>query len=317
MASRTYTRRDVIVACLCGFVLVVTAAAVGQARRELAARLLCEQNLAQIGRAMLIYANDYEDEFPKAGGRLNQWVAEIPSWRAQTRKEAWEVSADSRSGKITTTSCLYLLIKYIELTPRQFVCKSEPDTREFRLTAVPEQLPEGFTLRDAWDFGGWYDSRNNPSRHCSYAFHMPFGLYPLTTSSVPGFPVAADRNPWMDPNRVADANEGWAQFDPGLSGSVDPDKIRLGNSDAHQRDGQNVLYLDSHVEFRGRPTCGQLFDWADDNIYSIASEESALGKAKGLVPVAYHYDDNTPGAHPFNRKDAVLVQETGDLPLSE
>jgi hypothetical protein len=316
VAWGTCTRKDVIVACLCALLAVVTATAVGQARRELARRLMCKDNLSQIGIAMLIYTNDNWPDCPKAGARENQWVAEIPSWRAKTRNDAFGTSADHRYGKATTTSSLYLLVKYAGLTPRQFICQSEPDTREFRLANVPEQLPEGFTLDDAWDFGGWYDTRNNPARHCSYAYHMPFGRYALIDPWLLGgseMPLLADRNPWMDPNRVADPNEGWDQFDPGLSGSADPGKIRLGNSEAHQREGQYVQYLDGRVEFQSRATCGL----GGDNIYTIASDASAVGRAKGLAPVAYRYDDVTPGAHPFDRKDTVLVQESGDLSPSE
>lgn len=317
MAPGTFTRKDIIVACFCALVTAVTVSAVGQARRELACRIICKDNLSQIGMAMLIYADNYLDEFPKAGGRLNQWTAKIPSWRAKTRNEAFGMDAKGLNGNATTTASLYLLIRYAELTPRLFVCKSERDTREFRLADVPEQLPEGFTLRNAWDFGGWYDARNNPTRHCSYAYQMSFGRYSLKGYQEPEIPMLADRNPWIDPNRVADSNEGWDQFDPGLSGSADPNKVRLGNSEAHQRDGQNVLYLDNHVEFQRRPTCGQADDWMNDNIYTIVADASAVGRAKGLVPVAYRYDDNTPGQHPLNRWDTVLVQETGDLPPSE
>jgi hypothetical protein len=312
VASVTCTCKDVVVACLCGLLLIITVSAVGQARRELAFRAICEQNLSQIGRAMLIYAGDYEDEFPKAGARVNQWVAAIPSWRAPTGKEAWGISADGYHGKTTTTSSLYLLIRHAGLQPGQFVCRSEPNTRTFQLAHVPEQLPEGLTLLDIWDFGGWYDSRNNPTRHCSYAYHMPFGAY-LRMSWAEGIPVLADRNPWMDPNRVADLNEGWAQFDPGLSDSPDLDKVHLGNSEAHGRDGQNVWHVDGHVEFHNRPTCTQTSKWTDDNIYSIASDASAIGRAKGLAPVVYRYDDLTAGARPFNWRDAVLVQESGEL----
>ena len=42
--------------------------------RQIAFRLICGTNLSGIGKAMLIYSNDYEDEFPKAGGRRNLWT---------------------------------------------------------------------------------------------------------------------------------------------------------------------------------------------------------------------------------------------------
>ena len=38
--------------------------------RQIAFRTTCGTNLSGIGKAMLIYANDYQDELPKAGGRL-------------------------------------------------------------------------------------------------------------------------------------------------------------------------------------------------------------------------------------------------------
>jgi len=41
--------------------------------RQLAFRMTCGTNLSGIGKAMLIYANDYEDELPRAGGRNSTW----------------------------------------------------------------------------------------------------------------------------------------------------------------------------------------------------------------------------------------------------
>ena len=37
--------------------------------RQLAFRLTCGTNLSGIGKAMLIYANDYDNELPRAGGK--------------------------------------------------------------------------------------------------------------------------------------------------------------------------------------------------------------------------------------------------------
>ena len=41
--------------------------------RQLAFRMVCGTNLSGIGKAMLLYANDNDDELPKAGGRTNTW----------------------------------------------------------------------------------------------------------------------------------------------------------------------------------------------------------------------------------------------------
>ena len=37
--------------------------------RQIAYRMVCGTNLSGIGKAVLLYANDNEEEFPKAGGR--------------------------------------------------------------------------------------------------------------------------------------------------------------------------------------------------------------------------------------------------------
>ena len=80
--------------------------------------------------------------------------------------------------------------------PQYFVCPGDKGTTEFKLSEVPD-VREGFTLKDAWDFG--------PAGplHCSYAYRMPFVAFALKSTDDPTLPVAADRNPWIgSPGRV-------------------------------------------------------------------------------------------------------------------
>src|SRR5210317_1186622 len=119
--------------------------------RQLAFRMTCGTNLSGIGKAMLIYANDYEDELPKAGGRTNTWVNQIPDWTATTRQMAFGVAANNGTGQATVTSNFYLLVKYAEVTPKQFVCKGETDAKEFKLSEVTQKPNRAdFELIDAW-----------------------------------------------------------------------------------------------------------------------------------------------------------------------
>ena len=303
------TKKDVIIAVCCIVLIVLTAGAVRQSNRDAMFRQRCASNLSSLGKAMQIYANDYEDELPKAGSRRrNEWAPTLPNWAPQgrgSRSEAYGMTREnSYTGSVTATSSLYLLVKYSEVKVDQVVCPGEADTTPLNLRRVPEKLPEGFELIDAWDFGGRYNAQNNPSRHCSYAYHMPFGRYSLTMANDLKMAVMADRNPWMDPNRLADPDVGWARFDPSAS---DSDGARIGNSDAHGRQGQNVLFLDGHVRFHEGPTCGV----DNDNIYTIASDITELGSAKGRQPQVY---DPT---QPLNRRDSMLVQEVAfDIPIS-
>jgi hypothetical protein len=281
--------------------IVMTAGAVKEMGTEGAFRQTCATNLSGLGKAMLLYSNDYEDELPIAGGKVNEWVPTIPNWLGRVRTQAFGMNTrDGSGGKTTTTSSLYLLVKYAEVAPGKFVCPSEPKTRAFSLSDAKETLPVGLELFDAWDFGGRYDDCNNPSRHCSYSYHASFDhKYSLTLAYDAGMAILADRNPWIDPNRVNDAKLGWARFLEASEGA-DPNLIRLGNSDAHQREGQNVLFLDTHVAFQARPACGV----GADNIYTIDAGQSESGKTKQIAPRLY--DSSLRPAH---KRDSVLVQE--------
>jgi prepilin-type N-terminal cleavage/methylation domain-containing protein len=258
--------------------------------RQLAFRMTCGTNLAGIGKAMLIYANDYEDELPRAGGRLSDWSGPV-QWNAADRYGAYNVGTDGTGGRATITSCFFLLVKYAEVTPKSFICKGDTGTSEWQL-ADETQLPStDFEMIDAWDFG------SKPVEHCSYSYHLPFGQYALTTSSEPGLAVASERNPWIK-SPAADAGV-FANFQPDVSpynGSTE--QALAGNAISHQGDGQNVLFLDSHVEFAKRAYCSL----EDDNIFT-RSTNAVKGDPKGEQP-AY-----SASYAPRNRKDSLLVHD--------
>ena len=262
--------------------------------RQLAFRMVCGTNLSGIGKAMLIYANDYEDERPRAGGRNTTWGA-VKNWTAADRRAAFNLNVtDGTGGTASVSSCFYLLVKYAEVTPKSFICKGDAGTTEFKL-ADRTNIQANFELIDAWDFG---DATEN-WKHCSYTYHVPFGLYALTTSNEPGFAVAADRNPWI--KSPASDPLPFAAFVPdagATGGTGTSDQAKKGNAISHQSDGQNVLFLDSHVEFAKRSYCSI----EDDNIYTV-SRNATMGDALGLQPTP------APGLTPANRKDSLLVHD--------
>ncbi len=253
--------------------------------RAIAFRMVCGTNLSGIGKAMLIYANDYDDELPRAGiGAAPSLVRQLPAWNAPDRSTAFGVTSP---GRATLTSSFYLLVKYAEVTPKSFVCKSDSSTREFKLSFFGITDKE---LVDLWDFG----TTNNDAGadgYCSYSYHHPYNVYALTTSSDPGMAVAADRNPWVALVPAATTvtpgtDTDWTDYCNGI-GSGDSTLIKGGNAIAHQRDGQNVLFVDSHVSFEKSPAGGV----NDDNIYTCvagADDDRRIGlrpKDGGLLPV--------------------------------
>jgi prepilin-type N-terminal cleavage/methylation domain-containing protein len=255
--------------------------------RQIAFRMVCGTNLSGIGKAMLIYANDYEDELPRAGGRNSVWAARIPDWQAMNRFGAYGVAADGSGGTASISSCFYLLVKYAEVTPKSFLCKGDSGVSEFK----PANYGAGNRdLIDLWDFGPYNNETDNPSSHCSYSYHMPFGLYALTTSSEPGMAVAADRNPWMD--SPAGTAKDISLFNP----DGGKEAIKVGNAVAHQEDAQNVLFLDIHVGQEKNPFCGI----NEDNIYTFwDGGDIRVGGVPGI------------GSEPSDRLDSLLVHDGG------
>ena len=248
--------------------------------RQIAFRMVCGTNLSSIGKAMLIYANDYEDELPRSGGRNSTWAARIPQWDALNRFQAYNVGQDGSGGTANISSCFYLLVKYAEVTPKSFICKGDSGTTEFK------PADDGAGSRDLielWDFG------LEPETHCSYSYHMPFGLYALTTSSEPGMAVAADRNP-LQGSPAASAKDWPGIFAP----DGGKEAVKYGNAIAHQEDCQNVLFLDVHVGQEKRPFCGI----NDDNIYTYwDGGDIRIGAAPTI------------GSAPQDRLDSLLVTD--------
>jgi hypothetical protein len=268
--------------------------------RQIAYRMVCGTNLSGIGKAMLIYSNDYDESYPIAGGSGSAWSTNgyISDWDAVDEDTAFS------DGTATVSSSLYLLVKFADVTPKQFTCKGDGATA-FKLSDTTTTVAD---ITEVWDFG------DEPGKHCSYAYHLPYGSHTITVSSNAGCPVAADRNPYLDEN--ADAYiDGAAAGEDAPSWSIngvyyDPDKS--GNAAAHQREGQNILFNDIHVKFEKWPNYG--ID--SDNIWkswaaAAPPEPGVEGKQLGTVPYSSVLTGEGIG-EPEAEKDAYLVNERQD-----
>jgi len=293
------TRVEIVVILFVGILVLSLLPVACRRARVDDARATCAANLAAIGKAMLVYANDYEGALPRAGGRNTTWGI-LPQWAGVSRYQAYGLAADGTGGSATISSCFYLLVKYAEMTPKSFVCKGDVGTTEFRLSDLAPSVAMNFELIDAWDFGPMEDT----CKHCSYAYQMPFGLYALQMADDPHMPVAADRNPWLG-NATGEC-KALSLFKPDLplfQGT--PEQGRKGNSLSHKEDGQNVLFLDGHVIFEERSYGGL----DKDNVYLISSDLRE-GSPLGVAPVPY-------SVVPANRRDSILVHDPPALsPIS-
>jgi prepilin-type N-terminal cleavage/methylation domain-containing protein len=270
-----------IIALLMGVFILVLARL-----RQRAFRMTCQTNLSQIGKAMLIYTPDYTDPLPRAGGESSTWRPKINNWQATYRWDAFGINrTDGSGGHASVSSSLYLLVKYTELNPKLFVCPGDPGATEFKLppgiTGLSGQRP--LDLIDVWDFGP------NPSKHCSYSYHMLYGPYALTFAlSQRGMAIAADRNPWIDTPAAKAKDFSLFKWDGNTR------QQKAGNAFTHKGEGQNVLFMDAHVAFEKFPFCGV----KDDNIYTYWDGEDIQ---RGAVPVL--------GSQPADKLDSLLVHD--------
>jgi hypothetical protein len=253
---------------------------------------------------MFVYADDYEGALPRAGGPTTLW-GQTPNWMGMTRYHAFNLAVDTSGGRASISASLYLLVRYFKAPPRLFVCKADEGTTEFRVDELAVALPARFELADAWDFGPPMEAW----KHSSYAYHTPYTPYFLARSRDPNMAVLADRSPWIT-SPAAEAGH-YGDFQPDIPPWVGlAESARAGNAITHQRDGQNVLFLDGRATFETRAFCGgqnprrryMYGERFNDNIYTV-SWEMATGHPMGYVPEA------TWAFQPANVWDSVLIHD--------
>jgi len=285
--------------------------------RAIARRLVCGTNLSAIGKSILIYANEQDEEYPVAGGRWAMWSpsGSIAQWAHPMMLYAF---GEPEMNPATITSSFYLLVRYAEVTPRQFICKGD-GAKEFRMTDYGQTLE----LTEVWDFGP------TPGIHCSYSYHMPYGganpSYPLNASSSPKSPICADRNPYLDKNATY-IWEGLASNYVIWDTSINPDGVykdptpdapgneKFGNAAAHLRETQNVLYNDFHVEAEPYPNVGI----EQDNIWKHWPDTSTpiarVRQLESIPPLsaATPAPAGQGASWPMSYEDAYLVNERNE-----
>ncbi|UCF42669.1 MAG: hypothetical protein JSV99_08735 [Planctomycetota bacterium] len=289
-------------------------------------RMVCETNLAGIGKAMLTYSDDNEEQYPKAGWPDSGWSrdGELMNWADQNWRQWGKPGSD-----VTITSSFYLLIKYADVTPQQFVCMGDLGTRVFKFSDVhPSVLPsEVNDIRQFWDFGKQQDMKTNfvPGQYCSYSYHMPYfdnatdkPGFPVTPTSHPASPLCGDRNPYLDKNARPYLEGKHCEGDPDEDCPTwhpddyyyDPDKT--GNSACHRREGQNILFNDGHVLFAQYPNVGL----NNDNVWKnwVTTDVPESPEEWQVEPTPYCQVMNwKPGQEaPMDKRDAFLVNELNE-----
>jgi prepilin-type N-terminal cleavage/methylation domain-containing protein len=316
--------------------------------RMIANRMVCGANLSGIGKGLLLYAGDSAESYPMPGWQAlpvvyatNGHINSNPGWEGSgTVKDAFLGTGSGNGGVATIGSLLFMLIKYEDVSPKQFNCKGDSGAEIFKLTS--------YTATSQTDVTKCYDFGTVPGKHNSYAYHFPFALNatgtiagrPISVNNKPSCPLAADRNPGLDRNAstyILGGAVAGAQRAPGDTTSDLPgatavwnnnnneykDKDLVYNAYPHQREGQNVLYNDGHVKFETLANVGI----NNDNIYQrwgASWSDPASGvpstvplklerEAAGFLPAYTGTITFTPSPvnllYPGDVEDALLVNE--------
>jgi prepilin-type N-terminal cleavage/methylation domain-containing protein len=105
--------------------------------RAIAYRIVCGSNLTGIGKSMLVYAQDNDEEFPYSGvSRTLMWSVQNSTTKEEGGIKDWKGTSrtDAYGSNNSICSSFYLLIKYADVQPKLFVCKGDNGTSPFEIS---------------------------------------------------------------------------------------------------------------------------------------------------------------------------------------
>ncbi|MBN1125378.1 MAG: type II secretion system protein [Sedimentisphaerales bacterium] len=286
--------------------------------KKIAQRVVCGTNLKGLGTAQSVYANDYEDQYTRAGGGGSglTWNYYVGGW--QQPVNPWQNGVTD----ITVGASLYLLVREADVSPKSFICTAGGQT------AYDGTNSNNLDLVELWDFGtetlynGGGDmggTTGGPRAHVSYGFHDPYGRFAASGTSTASFAVMADKNPWFDPKLTEQPDKTSVSAENYVSlvsrmgkywDGTDKQKymIQVANAYPHGREGQNVLFGDGHCNYEKEPDVGV----RHDNIYTYHLDQGGDAAGwrcgdTGSGYVAFGAIDG--GIDPMTAEDSFLVND--------
>ncbi len=266
--------------------------------RETANRVKCASNLKQVGQAILLYSNENRNAYPRT--RYTSAAAVVPTWGSPytTAVNVASTLCDP-FGTVTVaptygtmnndvSAALFLLLRTQDLVPEVFVCPSSNQ----------EKFDYGGGGGSAASFTNW-PGFTAVQNNLSYSYQNPYPStgatsagFKLNNSITAEFAVMSDKNPGL--------TTGTDNVTAVLSTSSSRD-TRQGNSNNHDKDGQNILYGDGHVEFMQNPFVGV----QRDNIFTARTVTTTTsGGATGI------YGNNATTfwqTSPYDANDSFLL----------
>jgi prepilin-type N-terminal cleavage/methylation domain-containing protein/prepilin-type processing-associated H-X9-DG protein len=262
--------------------------------RETANRVKCSSNLRSIGQAILLYTNENKGAFPRTFFSVSTTITLDFSSSGVQASDPFVNCAQTGTATLVAYNSIpasyFLLLRTEDITPGVFVCPSSSTQQDNYGGGTNTALNRcNFSYNDGTGkFVG----------NCSYSFADPFPSYAAIGSGYklvagldPGLAIASDINPGVSASAGVQIADIVTVVQVGSSSTQN----KLGNSNNHGKDGQNVLYGDGHVEFQNTCVCGL----AKDNIFT--GQNGATTTANGTIY------GQTGGDSPVGPADSYLL----------
>jgi len=236
--------------------------------REQGNRIKCASNIRQIAMAARMYANEHKGRFPHTYHQPGSGLENTCQGGLGNAPSVNSFDLANPTGPVGPSSAaasLYLLLKMKYLPVAVVKCPS---------SNVVEDMDQA-TVEN-------YSNFPSPIRfHLSYSYAAIFpnaagtkAGWKLDLTAKPDWPLAADINPG---NGGDNNTNGLKQDVEDVAFNDSPQDMAKGNSNNHKNAGQNVVYVDGHVEwwehcFAGPVTPGRSFR---DNIYTNGKDVDA------------------------------------------
>lgn len=286
--------------------------------RELAKRAVCGSNQRGIGQGMHIYSNDNEEWFMHHYYESDFQGGTLPTTTGVTFVGTMGSTGnvlisqetkgdDGTTGAVGETTShpsrsMFLLVTGGQSTPGQFICPSsadqQDDLRNRQGDASVGQESAAQPGRDRFDFRGY--------SYLSYGYQLPYGRFAKPRQSLDvRMPIVADKSPYFevdttnaqnstdtDQRSGKDAPTGWESLTLQDLLRKSNEDWRPYNSPNHNEEGQNILFVDGHVEFAKTPAAGV----NNDNIYTIHNtdlDKQKYGVVGGIMKKAATWGPST------------------------